>query len=155
MLVKIGSAFLDPTEIAAFMPADVYDLYDSDNSTHVCIVLRRGGSFWIEATMDEAEAALIDAGVIEEPTYDSQPTLKDDEIPILEKLDADGYAWLARDKDNKLYAYREKPYYDGAYWNANASSIPTSFHVANGFDFISVDDEEPWGIVQLLNWNAI
>ena len=50
MLVKIGSAFIDPNEIAAIVP----DREDIEQATQICITLRHGSSFWIDAPMDEA-----------------------------------------------------------------------------------------------------
>ena len=64
MLVKIGDCFVDPEQIHAvrdmFVPA-------LDETPTVEIILANGECFEAQAAMDEAEAALIDAGVIENP----------------------------------------------------------------------------------------
>lgn len=88
MLVKIGSAFIDPTEIAAVMPDREDGLTELELATQICITLKQGGSFWLDATMDEAEAALIDAGVIEDP-YPDVLDLSSDEMAELIRLQMD------------------------------------------------------------------
>ena len=163
MLVKIGSAFIDPNEIAAIVPYREDGLTDIGQATQICITLRQGGGFWIDAPMDEAEAALIDAGVIENPYPEELPELSEGELTALEKLEAGGYRWLARDKTGHLYAYRGStpPEYDGAYWNGDPASEPNNTRVdpaadnpgASIFGFITEQDEEPWEIEKLLRVN--
>ena len=102
MLVKIGDCFVDPEQIQAvrdmFVPA-------LDETPTVEIILANGECFEAQATMDEAEAALIDASVIENPYPEEAletPALSDNERIELEALDAQGFEYLARDVDGKL-----------------------------------------------------
>ena len=155
MLIKIGSAFIDPEEIAAITPdrGDGQDAYQS--STQICITLRHGGSFWIDAPMDEAEAALIDAGAIENPYEDQdgdRPELTEGELAVLRDLESDGYNYLARDKDGKLYAFRNRPEYDGAYWSDPGAGSAGVLRVHEDFDFIDTGAEEPAEIYRLLGY---
>lgn len=110
MLIKIGDAWIDPQEIAM-----INDSYDShlEVQPQICIHLRHGSGTWIHSTMDEAEAALIDAGLIEEPTCDEPPELTEAELTKLSQLYDNGYKYLARDGDGKLFAYMAKPNSDG------------------------------------------
>lgn len=156
MLVKIGSAFIDPNEIAAIVPDREDGLTGIEQATQICITLRQGGSFWIDAPMDEAEAALIDAGVIENP-YPEPPEpeveLTDEEMAKLRDLESDGYLYLARDKDGKLFAFRHVPEYDGAYWNdPSINAAAGTLRIHEGFDFIDADAEEPTEIFRLLGY---
>ena len=142
MLIKIGDCFVDPAEIAL-----ISDSYDShlEAQPQICIHLRHGSGTWIHSTMDEAEAALIDAGVIQDPAADEAPELSDAELDELMGLDELGFKYVARDADGKLYAYFEKPTKDGAYWNSRDGQ---PVKLKEDFDFI--DDSEPWSIAWLL-----
>jgi hypothetical protein len=99
--------------------------------------------------MDEAEAALIDAGVIENPYPEEAfeaPALSDNERIELEALDAQGYEYLARDVDGKLYAYKCEPgRADGYYFARGAAEAEK---VEGAFD--CVDADEAWSISFLL-----
>ena len=149
MLVKIGSAWIDPEEIAMILPDQPVEDWTPEDSQNICVHLRHGDSMWIRATMDEAEAALIDAGLIENPypEEDEPPELTQEEHAAAADLYDRGFEWLARDKDGKLYAYRDKPKRDGAYWD---TPVTRAERIDEGFDFVSFEDEEPWSIVYLL-----
>lgn len=149
MLVKIGSAWIDPEEIAMILPDQPVEDWTPEDSQNICVQLRHGSSMWIRATMDEAEAVLIDAGYIENPypEEDEPPELTEDEHDAAADLYDRDFEWLARDKDGKLYAFRDKPEKDGAYWNSFANKAEP---VDEDFGFISFEDEEPWSIAHLL-----
>lgn len=118
MLIKIGDCWVDPEEICM-----VCDSYDSHLEIQplICIHLRHGSGTWIHATMDEAEAALIDAGMIENPyPEDDGLTLGEAERVELEELYEHGYEYLARDADGKLNAFKTDPLMnDGFYYPRN------------------------------------
>lgn len=146
MLVKIGDCFVDPVQIQAvrdmFVPA-------LDETPTVEIILANGECFEAQATMDEAEAALIDAGVIENPYPEEAieaPALSDNERIELEALDAQGYEYLARDVDGKLYAYKCEPGREDGYYFSPGCQQPEP--VAG--DFLYVDADEAWSISFLL-----
>ena len=153
MLIKIGSALVDPCEIVAISkPMNDY-FYDLEEEAMVRIEFRSGSNIWVDATMDEAEAALIDAGVVTDLTadYDEEksllPLLRNDEVDALRKLADDGYRFLARDKDGKLFAFRHKPKYGGFYWD---DPDPAPALQVSGLSFISEEDDEPTEISSLL-----
>ena len=149
MLIKIGSAYVDPAEIAAIEPARDDSLPDYERARQIYVALKSGPSFWVDATMDEAEAALIDAGVIENPYPDAEdepPELTENERSELAALDANGYEYIARDADGKLYAYKCEPgRADGYYFARGASEAEK---VEGAFD--CVDFGEAWRIAFLL-----
>jgi len=146
MLIKIGDCFVDPEQIQAvrdmFVPA-------LDETPTVEIILANGECFEAQAAMDEAEAALIDAGVIENPYPEDEletPALSDNERIELEALDAQGYEYIARDADGKLYAYKCEPgRADGYYFARGAAEAEK---VEGAFD--CVDFDEAWSILFLL-----
>ena len=146
MLVKIGDCFVDPEQIQA-----VRDMFvpGRDEMPTVEIILPGPTCFRAEATIDEAEAALIDAGVIENPYSEAEleaPALNDNERIELEALDAQGYVYIARDADGKLYAYKCEPgRADGYYFARGAAEAEK---VEGAFD--CVDFDEAWSILFLL-----
>ena len=137
MLIKIGDAWVDPEEIAM-----INDSYDSHLEIHpqICIHLRNGSGTWIHSTLDEAEAALIDAGYIENPypEDDPAPELSAEERVELEAFDAQGFAWLARDEDGKVFAYKEKPALEDGYFFTPGSTQPVQ--AAGAFSFLQPCD---------------
>ena len=86
--------------------------------------------------MDEAEAALIDAGVIEEPVYDEVPELTDEEDAKAQALFDAGYKYLARDEDGKLFAYKFEPVENQGFYMPG-SPAETAERIDRFFDFIS------------------
>lgn len=148
MLIKIGGCFVDPLEIAMIV-ADHDTQVGALPVPHICVHLRHGSSTWIQATMDEAEAALIDAGVIEDPAGDEPPELTEEETSELTALLDAGYEWLARDGDGKLFAYASKPKRVGVFWETEADRLQPQ-RVKAPMDFIDAADEEPWSIGFLL-----
>ena len=157
MLIKIGSALIDPEEIVAIMPDLGEKAMTHEEGPHIRIDFKSGGSVWIDSTMDEAEAALIDAGVMtdltDEPPQDEDaaPALSAFEIEELCKLYENEYRYMARDKDGKLYAYRRKPEHGGFYWSDPGPGGAGALQVCDGFEFIGEDDSEPTEISELLD----
>ena len=149
MLIKIGDCWVDPNEIAMIVDGD-------DPRTilkpMICVHLRGGGSTWIHAAMDEAEAALIDAGVIEDDGSEADgPELTEEEHEIAKALFEEGFEFLARDADGKLYAFRHEPTKSGPYWDDNEETVSERpQRIESGFDFIDAADEAPWSISILL-----
>jgi len=124
MLIKIGDAWVDPEEVIA-----VRELFSPgvDNSPCLSFEFRSGSDLAVKATLDEAEAALIDAGYIESPYPDPEaesPELTEDERTELEAFDAQGFTWLARDADGKVFAYKEKPALEDGYYFAPGATQP-------------------------------
>jgi len=146
MLIKIGDCFVDPEQIQAvrdmFVPA-------LDQEPTIEIILANGECFEAQAAIDEAEAALIDAGVIENPYYDEPiealPLSAEERIE-LEALDSQGFEYIARDEDGKLYAYRCEPGREDGYYFSPGSQQPEP--VAGAFDCIDAD--VAWSILFLL-----
>lgn len=146
MLVKIGDCFVDPMQVQAVRDMFVPEL---DETPTLEIILANGECFEAQAAMDEAEAALIDAGVIENPYPEEAfeaPALSDNERIELEALDAQGYTYLARDIDGKLYAYKCEPGREDGYYFSPGCQQPEP--VAG--DFLYVDADEAWSISFLL-----
>lgn len=125
MLIKIGDAWVDPEEIVGIVPAAGFPYGDS-NPTIFIQMRGSTGSLCAHTTMDEAEAALIDAGYIENPYPENEeaPELSTEEHVELEAFDLQGFAWLARDADGKVFAYKEKPALENGYFFSPGATQP-------------------------------
>lgn len=146
MLIKIGDCFVDPEQIQA-----VRDMFvpGRDEAPTVEIILPGPTCFRAEATIDEAEAALIDAGVIENPYPEDELealALTENERIELAGLDAQGYEYIARDIDGKLYAYKGEPGRESGYYYAPGATFPEKVN----WDFVFVEPGEAWSIPFLL-----
>ena len=143
MLIKIGDSFVDPEQIALFTPNHVLyaDGRPIETGDDILIILKNCPEvITVRAAMDEAEAALIDAGYIENPypEDDPAPELSAEERVELEAFDAQGFAWLARDEDGKVFAYKEKPALEDGYFFTPGSSQPVQ--AAGAFSFLQPCD---------------
>ena len=128
----------------------ICDSYDShlEVQPQICIHLRHGSGTWIHSTMDEAEAALIDAGYIEPLEGDDAVELSEEEEQELRAFYDQGFAYIARDCDNKLFAYKEEPCRDGGYWFSPGGTQPVA--VEGAFLFVDADAREARSIAWLL-----
>jgi len=145
MLIRIGDCFVDPEQIQA-----VRDLFvPGDETPTLEIILPGECCFQVEATMDEAEAALIDAGMIEDPYPEEDAlALGEEERVELEELYEHGYEYLARDADGKLNAFKTDPLpNDGYYYPRNNEHAE---RVSGAFSFIEPSDG-CWSVPFLLS----
>ena len=157
MLIKIGNAWVDPEQIALFMPDHVayHNGIGFEDGHELLFVLKdcTDTPFSVEATMDEAEAALIDAGCIENPYPEDEdpPAMTKDELDELRTLSHDGFGFLARDYDHRLYAYRNCPERDAVGWfDPRLSTDGGTVRVCGEFLFVSEHDAAPTEIAPLL-----
>ena len=145
MLIRIGDCFVDPEQIQA-----VRDLFvPGDETPTLEIILPGECCFQVEATMDEAEAALIDAGMIEDPyPEEDELALGEEERVELAELYSHGYEYLARDADGKLNAFKTDPLpNDGFYYPRNGEHAEL---VSGAFSFIEASDG-CWSVPFLLS----
>lgn len=147
MLIKIGDCFVDPEEIALIRGDEPDPVNDPGPGDMLMIQLRGGAGVWITATMDEAEAALIDAGVIENPypeAEDEAPVLSEEETAELRAMRDLGCDYIARDADGRVYAYKEQPVQDDGYFFAPGSTQPVQ--VTNAYTFLDTGEAMsiPW-----------
>ena len=79
-------------------------------------------------------------------------TLSEAERIILENIDKE-YKWIARDKNNYLFVFENKPTKDKdkSSWQSNGLDLYEDIFVFNHlFQFITWNDEQPYNIEELL-----
>ena len=139
MLYKLGENWIDPGEIAAVQkpPAPGADIY-----------LRNGTRLFAAVTREELEAFFLAAGLI--PDEDDGITIDEADTEELYDLHDQGYRYLARDIDGKLYAYAERPRKNAGYWEAAPKDAvrPKKMNPAACL-FVEEKDEEPFDIASL------
>lgn len=90
-----------------------------------------------------------------EEEYQEPITLTDDEKVVLKNINKD-YKWVARDNNENLYVYVEKPIrvvYEGEWTDRHRFITIDAFkHL---FKFIKWEDEEAWEIDKLLSENGV
>ena len=57
-----------------------------------------------------------------------------------------GYKWIAKDADNKCYAYVDKPIWEFNMWKISSLSDKTAKDLEYNLSFLSWEDDEPYYI---------
>lgn len=68
-----------------------------------------------------------------------------------------GEGWLARDKNGKLYLYNQKPLirsYEGWFLVDEGNVVFLSNDFFPDFDFIRFEDNKPYSIIEMLEWET-
>ncbi len=78
------------------------------------------------------------------------PTISEAERIILENIDKQ-YKCIARDENNYLFVFENKPTKDKSSWQSNGLDLYEDIFVFNHlFQFITWNDEQPYNIEELL-----
>lgn len=93
-----------------------------------------------EATMRWAESEYVE----------KKPTITSREKNFLDALLLLSNCYIARDKDNSLYVYYDKPIRGNKLWISDYAchDLPKDMY-GSMFDFIKWEDEEPWSVEDL------
>lgn len=87
-----------------------------------------------------------------ESEYIEKPVINKRDRTFLEYLE-EGFKYISRDEDGKLFTYKSEPYKDFVRWNLNCSAGDWLFCLNNRFniDFpmIKWSDDKPWLIEDL------
>ena len=142
MLTKIGDAWVDLSEIAAAEHLLVTGL----DEEFVAIILRCGERVAAHCSPEEFEAVLAGAELLWGVKRSVEDFLGEDR-PTLEALYEEGFRYLARDIDGKIYAYRHEPRKDGAYWDPvyQTENELKPLH-REQFQFITSEDDLPFAL---------
>ena len=146
MLTKFDDTYVDLTEIISV----TYIPEDEMSEGGFRVIFRNGERAGIRCEPEEMEAALIRAGLL---PVEETILLDPDTISQLDKLYAEGYRWLARDADGKLFAYRHKPEREegDAYWDPAVSHPEEAKDLGrDAFQMVSGEDPEPFDIQEAL-----
>lgn len=84
-----------------------------------------------------------------EEEYKEPIKLSEDEKVILRNIDKK-YKWIARDKNGRLYVYKERPLKAHTMWRNDDSGGMHMVLFNHLFQFIKWEDEEPYNIEELL-----
>lgn len=146
MMVKIGDTYFAEGAIEAMVPRQSMDLCPGFNGNYipVCDVhLANGSVVTAKATEDEIAAAVALLGLLappEEPETDLEP----EELEELAALFGAGFRWAARDRDGKVFAYKDKPTKGRSCWQSDEHQ-----RLHHDFDGIAFDDHAPLDLTKL------
>jgi len=130
----------------------LYEVYEQLGRLprHLVIPVGNGTLFLgVMHALDE----LLAAGCIENPSREDEdpPAMTKDELDELRTLSHDGFGFLARDYDHRLYAYRNCPERDAVGWfDPRLSTDGGTVRVCGEFLFVSERDAAPTEIAPLL-----
>lgn len=82
--------------------------------------------------------------------YKEQVQLTHDEYVILKNVDSE-YQWIVRNDENDLVVCDNKPYKRCGLWDYNQCMVDLLISFNHLFQFITLEDEEPYNIQELLN----
>lgn len=81
--------------------------------------------------------------------YEEHTKLTKLEFELLKFWHKQGYKYIARDRDNTLFIYKDKPSKLAEYW-ANLYHYSLDDNFRNLFEFVEWEDEEPTSIQEVL-----
>lgn len=81
--------------------------------------------------------------------YEEHTKLTKLEFELLKYWYKQGYKYIARDRDNTLFIYKDKPSKLAEYW-ANLYHYSLDDNFRNLFEFVEWEDEEPTSIQEVL-----
>ncbi|MGF3214593.1 hypothetical protein ACQV2X_05485 [Facklamia sp. P12945] len=108
----------------------------------------RYGNFYEMSETDKEKLFKLCVEYASTPIEKREDRLSDIERAILENVE--GINYIARDRDNNLYAYKDKPTKDSYGWKVNNNIDDYIKLNKNLFSFIKWEDEDPTKIRDLL-----
>lgn len=141
-MIQIGEGLFDRDSIIAVLPqAD-------PRQVSVCVKWGRIFRVTVPEGVDLREQ-LLRGGLI--APEEASPLLADELTPEetveLSEALANGFCWLAQDKDGKTYAYVGQPYRGDAMWMSDDDPV----RLSGSYDFLDWEDPEPVEIGALLD----
>lgn len=148
MFVFFHEAIFRPEDILCVTKIDfgILIFIGEDNGRGKNISLNVHGNS--ESLLGELYQIMLENGLAFDDEKEELPEMDDTAAQILQGLLADGYNYVARDANGKLYAYRNKPSYIGNMWSESGNDENPQLRDAC-FDPIEAYDE-PVKILELL-----
>lgn len=143
MMVKIGNSYFAEAAIEAIVPEFLMVRGSDEAVKHNAydVHLANGNIVTAEATEDEVTAVVDLLGLLvpDEPGR----RLGLDELEELASIFEAGFRWAARDRDGKIYAYKDKPE------KGNNSWMGTEFQrLCHDFEAITFEADSPWDLTK-------
>lgn len=144
MMVKIGNTYFAEAAIEAIVPEWIVDRRSGKAVAHDSydVHLANGNIVTAKASEEEVAAVVSLLGLLasDEPEIE----LERDELEELASLFGSGFRWAARDRDGKVFAYKDKPTKGRSCWQAYEH-----MRLHHDFDAISFDDDAPLDLTKL------
>ncbi|MGF3141274.1 hypothetical protein ACQV2S_01235 [Facklamia sp. P13064] len=122
--------------------------YCSVRTDETYAVDTRYGDFYETSETDKEKLFKLCVEYASTPIEEREDRLSDIERAILENVE--GINYIARDRDNNLYAYKDKPTKDSYGWKVNNNIDDYIKLNKNLFSFIKWENQEPTEIIDLL-----
>ena len=150
----LGNCYFREDSIAAIAPAHRRQAeFASDVDLGYNVHLIGGTVFHVDVDADEVRRVLINLGIVKvQPPVSVELTA--DKIDKLNKALADGFRYIARDKNQQVFAYVKKPTKGSGQWD-QASGDANPLRIKGDFSWLSWEDDEPTEIALLLGYSPL
>lgn len=135
-MIKLGGGYINEDYIEAIVPS-------LDGGKYV--VMLTSGKAIVSASEEEVRSALESVGLLldHESIY---VDLSENDRYWMENALVKGYRYIARDKTQQVFAYKEKPRKGQAEWGSDGDAM----RIKGEYPFLSFEDDEPVKIAALL-----
>lgn len=145
-MIQIGNSYFDRDSVIAVLP-------QPDGET-VSVCVKWGRIFRVKIEPGERLDGILDRYGMLEPPADLPPDpaglLTDAEVVELSCAQVEGYAYVAKDQDGRVYAFKVMPEKRGAYWETPVGYSIDPHRLLGDYACLSFEDKEPVEIAQLL-----
>lgn len=152
-MIKLGEAYINEKFIEAIFPTGSVDPFSEfkpypDKTQYVVILTQ--GRVLVSTSENEVRIALMSVGLLD--GHDSiSVELSPDEEDKLQRALADGYRYIARDSNQQVFVYIQKPEKGPGAWRVKDDD-EAPLRIKGDFDFLDWEDDEPSEIAPLLGF---
>lgn len=146
-MIWLGSKLVNEDCIASIEEAapDVYMCGACDPNAEPALAVRltSGDVLFVRCTMTDAVEALERAGLLDAPETVgvAQLLFSKEELTEMREAYANGFRYVAKDKNGAVYAYIDRPSRSGAYWSVSDGK---STRLVCGYAALHYDEAEPY-----------
>lgn len=140
-MIKLGDCIFNEDVVVLVKP--------TEDGKATSILLKYTGKIRIEIPFEEAVGCFIAVGLLPGAAGTDVIQVPSEDVLVLTQLHREGFRYLARDYDGKLFAYGCAPSKGVFGWRANHRE-GTPKRVSKGCAFVTWDDEQPLSITAML-----
>lgn len=140
-MIKLGDYIVNEDVVVLVKP--------TEGGKATSILLKYTAEIRIEMPFEEAVGCFIEAGILPGAAGTDVVQVPSEDVLALTQLHREGFRYLARDYDGKLFAYGRAPSKGVLGWRADDREGSPK-RVSKGCAFVTWDDEQPLSITAML-----
>lgn len=141
-MIRLGNYIINEDVIVAMRP--------SDDGDATMIQLKYSAEIQVNVPFEEIVGCLVAAGILPDAVSVDLIQVSGADALTLARLHRDGFRYLARDFDGKLFAYKSAPYKRTLEWHPAGDDEGVPRRVKEGFSVVTWDDDQPLNITVIL-----